>query len=92
MKEEKKKIPLQSVKDLAEANEWMFNRQKNGEIDAKSADAMNTTLKGQKSLIVDVPLQLFKIAVTASIKKVQIDPQIFSRFGLPVPLVPQLPE
>lgn len=87
MKEEaKKKITLRTVEDLVDANEWMFNRQNSGQLDAKSADAMNTTLKGQKSLLVDIPMSLLKLAVTAQIKKVKIDPAVFEKLGLKAPV------
>lgn len=84
----KRRIPLKTPSDLVEANEWMFNRQRSGTLDAKSADAMNTTIKGQKAIIIDVPLQVLKLAVQAQIKKVQIDPSAFTRLGLVPPVVP----
>lgn len=84
---EAKRVKLRTLDDLVEFNESLINRQNNGQIDSKSADAINTTVKGQKALIVDLPMQVFKIAVQAQIKKVKIDPQIFQKLGLMNPII-----
>lgn len=86
MAKESKPIPMRCLDDLVTYNELLINRQHNGQIDSKSADAINTTIKGQKALIVDLPLQVFKIAVQAQIKKVKIDPAIFGKLGLMNPI------
>jgi len=63
---------LRTVDDLVSAGEWMFSQQEGKNLDAKSADAMNTTLKGQRYLVVELPLQLMKLYVTAQVKKFTI--------------------
>ncbi len=84
---EAKKIPLRSLDDLVNFNEMLINQQHNGQIDSKTADAINTTVKGQKALLVDLPLQVFKLAVQAQIKKVRIDPAMFGKLGILNPIL-----
>lgn len=86
MAKETEHVKLRTLEDLVAYNEVLINKQHNGQIDSKTADAINTTVKGQKSLVVDLPLQVFKLAVQASIKKVKIDPEIFGRLGLMNPI------
>jgi len=85
---EMKKINLRTLVDLVNFNESLINQQHAGKIDSKTADAINTTIKGQKALLIDLPLQVFKIAVQAQIKKVKIDPKIFTKMGIINPVVP----
>jgi len=66
------KQPLRSVNDIVEAHEWLFQMQREGKIDPKSADAMNTTLKGQTYLIGKIRLDAAKLYVAAAGKKIQI--------------------
>lgn len=87
MKPIKSKVNLRSVTDLVEFNEMLINKQQNGEIDSKTADAINTTVKGQKALLVDLPMSILKLAVQAQIKKMQIDPEMFKRLGLTNPIL-----
>ena len=87
---DKKTIALRTIEDLVSFNESLINQQRDGQIDSKTADAINTTIKGQKSLIVDLPLQVFKIAVQAQIKKVRIDPGIFTKLGILNPIQAQI--
>jgi len=70
---QKQVTPLRNAEDLVEANEWLFNRQREGQIDAKSADGINTTLKNSFQLLVKVPMDLLKLTIQARIKKVEID-------------------
>jgi hypothetical protein len=70
-------IKLRTIGDLIDAGEWMFNRQQRGELDAKSADAMNTTLKGQSYLVAKLPMERAKLYVTARIKKIDLPPALF---------------
>jgi hypothetical protein len=70
---QKQVTPLRNAEDLVEANEWLFNRQREGKIDAKSADGLNTTLKNSFNLLVKVPMDLLKLTIQARIKKVEID-------------------
>ena len=60
---------LRTIQDLIEAGEWMFNKQEAGQLDAKAADALNTTLKRQSKFVVDTPMALLKIWVRAQEKK-----------------------
>jgi len=69
---EQKKMPLRTVTDLTEAHEWMFNEQRNGKMDAKTADALNTTLKGSVYLNAKLRLDAAKIFMQAQIKKIEI--------------------
>ena len=64
--------PLRSVADLTKAHEWLFNAQRSGELDSKTADALNTTLKGAMYLQVKLRLDALKIFTQAAIKKVEI--------------------
>jgi hypothetical protein len=65
-------VALKSVNDISEAYEWMFNAQRDGQIDAKTADALNTTLKGATYLRVKLRMDAAKLLIQAQIKKVQI--------------------
>jgi hypothetical protein len=65
-------IRLRTVEDLTEAHEWLFNQQKSGTIDAKAADALNTTLKGATYLRAKLRLDVAKVILQAQIKKVSI--------------------
>ena len=76
-------IKLRTIGDLIDAGEWMFNRQQRGELDAKSADAMNTTLKGQSYLVAKLPMERAKLFVTARIKKIDLPPALFPTGVLP---------
>lgn len=67
-------MKLRTVDDLRDAHEWMFNKQKDGELDAKSVDGMNTTLKGAIFLNVTVPMKWIDIFVKSQIKKIEIPP------------------
>ena len=73
-KEEKKpkRMPLKSIADLTSAHEWLFNEQKDGKIDAKTADALNTTLKGSVYLNGRLKLDAAKLLINAQIKKINI--------------------
>jgi hypothetical protein len=67
---------LRTVEDLIAAGEWLFHQQESRELDAKSSDAMNTTLKGQRILVVDTRMALLKMFVTAQVKKFRIPPNM----------------
>jgi hypothetical protein len=72
---------LRSVGDLIEAHEYMFNQQRDGHLDAKTADAMNTTLKGLSYLLAKLPMDVAKLWVTAQIKRLNLPSNLF-----PLPL------
>lgn len=67
-----KRQALRSVDDLREALEDLYNRQRDGQLDAKASDGMNTTIKGAIYLNVTLPLKAFDIYVKSQIKKVAI--------------------
>lgn len=66
------RMPLRTIEDLTNAHEWLFNRQKDGRIDSKTADALNTTLKGSVFLNAKLKLDAAKIYMQAMIKKIDI--------------------
>lgn len=66
-------MALRTVDDLTVAHEWLFNQQRAGSIDSKSADGMNTTLKGVTYLRAKLRLEAAKLAITAKIKKIDED-------------------
>lgn len=63
---------LRSINEITEALEWLFNEQKEGRIDPKIADGLNTTLKGITYLRAKLPLDAAKIFVQAKTKKIDI--------------------
>jgi hypothetical protein len=66
------KIKLRTVSDLTDAHEWLFNQQRSNAIDAKTADALNTTLKGAVYLRAKLRLDAAKIVLQAQIKKITV--------------------
>ncbi len=68
----KKKMSLRSVADLTDAHEWLFNMQKDGKIDSKTADALNTTLKGSVYLNGKLRLDAAKLWMQSQVKKIEI--------------------
>jgi hypothetical protein len=74
MAAEKDHISLRSIPDLVEAHEWLFNKQQAGAIDAKTADAMNTTLKGSSYLQGKLRLDAAKLFITSRVKKIEFPP------------------
>lgn len=65
-------IKLRTVDDLNKALEWLYNQQKEGTIDAKTADALNTTLKQSAYLNGKLKLDYLKLMLTAKIKKIEL--------------------
>lgn len=76
-----KDIKLRTVNDLVDAHEWLFNEQKEGRIDAKTADALNTTLKGSVYLNAKLRLDAAKILVQAQMKKINIPSRYLPPLG-----------
>ena len=72
MPEKKEKTSLRTVSDIVDAQEWLFNQQRDGKIDAKTADALNTTLKGSIFLVAKLRLDAAKIWMTARVKKIDL--------------------
>lgn len=69
-------IHLRTVEDLTQAHEWLLAQQRTGKIDAKTADGMNTTLKGAVYLNAKLRIDAAKLVLQAQIKKVQIPPNM----------------
>jgi hypothetical protein len=74
-----KPLRLRTPEDLITASEWLWNQ--GGQIDAKTADALNTTLKGSYNLIVKARLDLLKIITQAHVKKVMIPENLLPDFA-----------
>lgn len=64
------KMPLKTISDLTNAHEWLFNQQRGGKIDPKTADALNTTLKGAVYLRATLPAKYADLWFKSQIKKV----------------------
>jgi hypothetical protein len=69
---ESKKMGLRTAAEIVDANEWLFNMQKDNKIDPKTADALNTTLKNSIYLNVKLRMDAAKLWMTAQIKKIDI--------------------
>jgi hypothetical protein len=65
----KKRRPLRTIADLLSAGEDLYNQLQAGKMDAKTADASNTVLKGQRYLVAELPMQMLKIQVAAQKQK-----------------------
>jgi len=65
---------LRSIHDLTQAQEWLWNKQTSGQIDAKTADALNTTLKGSIFLHAKLKLDAAKLWLNAHVKKIELPP------------------
>lgn len=72
MKQDDTKLRLRTIEDLTNAHEFVFNKQKNGQIDAKTADGMNTTLKGAVYLNGKLKMDAAKLWLHAQVKKVTL--------------------
>ena len=68
----KEPMALRTVGEIAAAHEWLFNQQKDGRIDPKTADSLNTTLKGTMYLMVKMKMDYAKLYVQSQIKKIEI--------------------
>lgn len=78
---DEKRMRLRTIEDLTEAHEWLFQKQRDGKIDSKTADALNTTLKGATYLNGKLKIDYAKIMLQAEIKKI----------SLPAGVLPALP-
>lgn len=78
-------IKLRTVAQLRDAHEWLFNQQKQGGIDAKTADALNTTLKGAVYLGAALPLKALDLVIKARTKKVDIPEGMLPELASEVP-------
>lgn len=66
------RMKLRTIDDLTKAHEHVFNEQQNGKIDAKTADGLNTTLKGAVYLNAKLKIDAAKLFLQARIKKVEM--------------------
>lgn len=76
MPETKRVRPLRTPDDLIDAYEWLFTEQESGKMDGKTADALNTTLKGATYIRGKLRLDAAKIIIQAQIKKITIPPHL----------------
>lgn len=76
MAEQTKAMRLRTIEDLTEAHEFIMQQQQTGKIDAKTADGMNTTLKGAVYLNAKLRIDAAKLFLQAAIKKVTIPPNM----------------
>jgi len=76
MAENKNQAPmsLKTIADLNHAHEWLFNEQVSQRVDNKTADALNTTLKGAVYLNAKLRLDAAKLLLNAKIKKIDLPP------------------
>ncbi len=65
-------VSLRNADQISDAYEWLHAQQKAGTIDATRANGMNATLKGVKSLRVDVPLKLIELGIKAHKSKAEL--------------------
>ena len=72
--EKSQNFRLRSVDDLNEAHEFVFNRQATGKIDGKTADGLNTTLKGSVYLNVKLKMEALKLQIMATKAKMEVPP------------------
>ena len=68
----KEAFKLDSVEGINHAIEWTFNKQANGEIDGKGADAYNTTIKAATYLNVKLKMDYQKMWMQARMKKIDL--------------------
>lgn len=63
---------LRSVSEITEAYEWLFDAQREGSLDTKRADGLNTTLKGITKLRVEIPMKLATLYFQSQVKKITV--------------------
>jgi hypothetical protein len=77
------KVDLRTRDGLNQAISWIYEQQREGKIDPKTADSLNTTIKTGMELNVKLPLKLFDIVVKARIKKIDTPQGILPPWILP---------
>lgn len=60
---------LRSIEDLSSAHEWLFEQSRSGKLDNKTADVLNTTLKGATFLNGKLKLEYAKLYMQSQVKK-----------------------
>ena len=76
-------LDLKSREGLNEAIAYIYEQQKEGRIDPKTADALNTTVKTSIELNVKLPMKLFDTVVKARLKKLDLPMGILPAWALP---------
>ena len=68
------KLPkrLRTIDELNEANEYIFHQQREGKLDGKLADGMNTAIKAGIYLNVKLKMDAFKILAQTRMKKIDM--------------------
>ena len=69
---EKGPTQIRTIDQISEQQEWLLWAQREGRIDSKAGDALNTTLKGIMELRVKIPIKYVDMMLKASIKKVAL--------------------
>jgi len=72
--------PLRTVADTVVAVERLYNQQVNGLIDTKTADGINTTLKGAIYLNAKLKMDAAKLIMQSKIKKLQLPAGLLETF------------
>jgi len=72
---------VRTIPQLNEVHEYLLNQQINGQIDSKSADSINTTLKGCVYLNGKLKLDAAKLLLQAKIKKIDIPDGMFPQLA-----------
>ena len=67
---------LRTPAQISEANEELYADIRDGKVDSKMADALNTTLKNQVYLNVKLRMDYLKIYTQAAMKKITLPPAI----------------
>jgi len=65
---------LRTREELQEATEFIFNEQRAGKLDGKTADGLNTTVKNAIYLGPKLSMEALKFYVMATKSKIQIPP------------------
>jgi len=72
--------PLRTVQDTRIAVERLYNQQVSGLIDTKTADGINTTLKGAIYLNGKLKMDAIKMLIQTQIKKIQLPVGLLETF------------
>jgi hypothetical protein len=71
---------LRTIEDLTNAYEWLYEQTRAGKLDNKTADVLNTVLKGATFLRGKLPLEYAKLYMASQVKK----------FDFPVGMLPKV--
>jgi hypothetical protein len=80
MPEKQRPLPLRTLGDVVAAQEWVFQSVQSGRIDQKTADSLNTCVKGQSYLLGKLRVDVANLMVKAQIKKVDLPPTLLPNF------------